>query len=85
MRKMLKKYKKEEKILTNEELEAIKWQISFIQQEFKILNAMYEEKAYDKYYFEKSKKYGNDLDKYKKRLKEGLIANKKMREKASQC
>lgn len=78
MSKILKKYKKEERVLTNEELEEINRQIFSVQEEFKTLNVMYEEKKYDKYYFEQSKKIGNALSKYKKRLKQGLKINKKL-------
>lgn len=85
MGKILKKMKNENKILTNQELKEIKNQIYFIQEEFKALDAMYKDKSYDSYYFEKSKNLGNKLEKHKRRLRQGLKINKKLEKRTSKC
>lgn len=84
MGKMIKKMKND-KVLTNEELAFIKAVIIGIEEEFETLNAMYQEKAYDKTYFEKSKKLGEDLKKYQRRLKQGLKINKELEKRNCKC
>lgn len=84
MGKMIKKMNNE-KALTKEELAFMKLVLIGIEEEFDTLNAMYQKKAHDKYYFEKSKKLGENLKKYQKRLKQGLKVNKKLEKRNCKC
>lgn len=78
---------KNRKILTNDELEKIKTRIYNIKNEFEQLNSEYKKpkKAYDTYYFKKSRLLGNELKTLQKKLKQGLKANKKLEGSMKKC